>query len=303
VLPLAATLALVGVGSAVLIDRFGGWPSGGGASEPLYLAGEDSGGDGQAYTASGRTAAGPVTVASAVAVFDGLNAVRPGIACYGVAVLDRNTGQVTVGADGATTFYSASVVKVFTVVDVLHRAEAEQRVLTADQYDFVQRALSRSDDNAMNALWDEFGGSRTITEMIGLANLRDTRPPTDPNEWGETLVSARDVVGVYQYALTQLSQIDQITVLGSLASAPDVGADGFDQAFGLLHGPRAPGVAAKQGWMVDGPLMYLHSAGVTGRYVVALLSRQPAQVGYQAGKAELSAAATNLVNTLQGLTG
>jgi len=69
---------------------------------------------------------------------------------------------------------------VFTVVDVLHRAEAEQRVLTADQYDFVQRALSRSDDNAMNALWDEFGGSRTITEMIGLANLRDTRPPTDP---------------------------------------------------------------------------------------------------------------------------
>jgi len=62
-------------------------------------------------------------------------------------------------------------------------------------------------------------------------------------------VSARDVVGVYQYALTQLSQIDQITVLGSLASAPDVGADGFDQAFGLLHGPAHPGWRpSRVGW-------------------------------------------------------
>jgi hypothetical protein len=54
-------------------------------------------------------------------------------------------------------------------------------------------------------------------------------------------------------------------------------------------------VAAKQGWMVDGPQLCLHSTGVTGRsgrYLVALLSAQPATIGYQTAKAYLSAATT-----------
>jgi len=37
---------------------------------------------------------------------------------FGVAVLDRTTGQLSMGALGATPFYSASVVKLYTVVDI-----------------------------------------------------------------------------------------------------------------------------------------------------------------------------------------
>jgi hypothetical protein len=60
-------------------------------------------------------------------------------------------------------------------------------------------------------------------------------------------------------------------------------------------------VAAKQGWMIDDPQLYLHSTGVTGpsgRYVIALLSAQPATTGYQTAKAHLSAAATTVVDAL-----
>jgi hypothetical protein len=91
--------------------------------------------------------------------------------------------------------YSASVVKLFTMVHILHRTEADGLVLTPVQQADIPRALSLGDDNAMHALWNQFGGSRTVIEMIGLANLRDTRPPANPGEWGETLNSARDVVG------------------------------------------------------------------------------------------------------------
>jgi hypothetical protein len=293
-LPFAAVLVLATIGSSVLIVRHSQR-----ADDYYYRAADPNSGAGDSTLTAG-TSAGQ-TLPAAIASVDTLNAVRPSVASYGVAVLDRTTGQLTLGSEGATPLYSASVVKLFTVVDILYRTEADGLVLTPVQQADIQRALSLSDDSAMNALWNQFGGSRTVIEMIGLANLRDTRPPANPGEWGETLISARDVVEVYQYLLSSMGRSSRDTVLGALASAQQSGADGFDQAFGLLRSPRSATVAAKQGWMIDGPQLYLHSTGVTGpsgRYVIALLSAQPATIGYQTAKAYLSAAATTVVDAL-----
>jgi hypothetical protein len=243
-------------------------------------------------------------MASAVATVDAMSAATGGALNLGVAVLDRQTGQLNLGALGATPFYSASVVKLFTVVDILHRAETGRATLSSAQLNNIQRALTVSDDNAMNALWEQFGGSSTVTELVGLANLQDTQPPSTPGEWGETKVSARDVVAVYQYMLTSLNAGDQQLVLNALSSAQNTGADGFDQAFGLLRSPRLSGVAAKQGWMVDGGSEYLHSTGIVGsgnRFVVAVLSKRPASNGYDVGRADVSTAVGRLTGSL-GLT-
>ena len=285
----ASVLAVATVGASALIIERGQRSSG------TYYYPTDS------TTGSGLSAEGAVDAAAASV--DVLNAAQPPVAAYGVAVLDRVTGQLGVGSRGATPLFSASVVKLFTAVAILHRSEAGAVSLTDGQRAEIQRALSLSDDNAMNALWNQFGGPQTVTDMVGLAHLRDTRPPANPPEWGETLISARDVVAVYQYLLTSMTQADRDAVLGALASAQDIGADGFDQTFGLLRNPRPLGVAAKQGWMIDGPTLYLHSTGVSGtgaRYVIALLSAQPATVGYATGRAYVSAAVAGVVTALSG---
>ncbi|GLZ54843.1 hypothetical protein Acsp07_44600 [Actinomycetospora sp. NBRC 106378] len=204
-------------------------------------------------------------------------AAAPGGVAVGVAVLDQTDGDVVAGSTGATGFESASVVKLFTIVDLLHRSETGDITLSADDMTAIGRALSLSDDDVMDTLWEEYGGTQTVSDVVSLVGLHDTTPPSDPDEWGETVISARDVLAVYRYAFTALSPADQQVIRTGLGNAADTGADGFDQAFGLLDPPRPAGATAKQGWMSDGDL-YLHTTGVPAAgspWVVAVLTRQP----------------------------
>ena len=250
-----------------------------------------------------------VGLTDAVARIDAMGASGPSKAEYGIAVLDRRTGQLTLGEEGAVPFYSASVVKLFTVVDILHRADVGTVSLTDTQRTQIQRALRVSDNQAMNALWEAFGGSRTVTELVGLAGLRDTKPPEQPGAWGNTKLSPRDVVAVYQYALTKLSPANRDLVLSSLATPGIAGSDGFNQSFGVLRTPGLPGAAGKQGWMRARGTLYLHSTGMVGtdhRYLVAMLSKQSASVGYPAGRQRLDSAMGAVASALglfKGATG
>jgi hypothetical protein len=222
-------------------------------------------------------AANPDQVAAtAVAAANAAGSAHPGVS-VGVAAMDQTTGDVTTGSTGAATFESASVVKLFTIVDLLHSSETGAITLSPQDMDDISRALRLSDDDAMDDLWETYGGSATITDIAGLAHLQDTTPPSDPDEWGETVISPRDVLAVYRYALTGLSPADQKTITDGLSQASDTGADGFDQAFGLLDPPRPVGAEAKQGWMSDGDL-YLHTTGIPAagsRWIVAVETRQP----------------------------
>jgi hypothetical protein len=241
--------------------------------------------------AAGVTAASAAAVKAAVQAVDALDRASPNTK-FGVAVLDRTTGQLAVGAGGATAFYSASVVKLYTVVAILHRVEIGSVTLTAADRTNIQRALVASDDQAMNALWEKFGGPETVAQTISLVGLNDSKPPDDSGEWGETLISARDVVAVYDYVLRSMAPSSRDMIMGALEQAQDTGADGFDQAFGLIAPPRKPDVAAKQGWMWIGSDFWLHTTGVLGaddRYVIAVLSKNPGQPG--------SAAARTIVTT------
>jgi len=244
-----------------------------------------------------------------VARIDAMGASGPSEAEYGVAVLDRRTGQLTLGEEGAVQFYSASVVKLFTVVDILHRADVGTVSLTDTHRAQIERALRVSDNQAMNALWEAFGGSRTVTDLVELAGLRDTKPPEQPGAWGNTRLSPRDVVTVYQYALTKLSPANRDLVLSSLATPGIAGSDGFNQSFGVLRTPGLPGAAGKQGWMRTRGNLYLHSTGMVGtdhRYLVAMLSKQSASVDYPTGRQRLDSAmgaVASALGLLKGATG
>lgn len=222
---------------------------------------------------------------------------------YGIAILDRDSGKLTTGTEGDVGFFSASVVKLFVVVDLLHRVEQGQVTLSSADRTDIKRALELSDDQAMDSLWVKYDGPGLVTQIASLAGLHDTQLDTaDPGEWGETRISARDVTAVWEYALTKLSAADTSLVVGYTHSAANNGADGFYQAFGLLQPPRPATVKAKQGWMIAGSEMILNTTGVLGarnQYVVAIMTKQSASIGYSQGRANVNRASDLVLKALQ----
>ncbi|GAB2814690.1 serine hydrolase [Lentzea nigeriaca] len=182
----------------------------------------------------------------------------------GVAVLDLDSGQM-ISQHGDQPFYSASLSKLILAVDAL------QQPLSADDQDLIHRALSVSDDEAMDVLWTRFDGMDAIGRVAAEAGLTGTHAPDDPSQWGEVVITANDMVRLYRYIL---GSPVRDTIVAALSSAPDTAADGFDQQFGLLG---VSGAYAKQGWMFYLPSdVYLHSAGVLdNRYAVAVLTTSP----------------------------
>lgn len=216
----------------------------------------------------------------AEAMIEAAQAAAPDGMTWGAAVLDVSTGDLAQAGESA--FYSASLSKLMLIVDMLDR-DAD---LDTEDLDLVQRALSVSDDDAMNALWVRFGGPAAMTRVAETLNLPDTSTPDDPSQWGETVVTPVGFALLFQHILTEMDPADRDVIVSDLGAAQSPAADGFDQFFGLL-GPQPARAYAKQGWMYYGSQLYLHSAGVVHSgsrdYVVVLMTRQSAKATAAAG--------------------
>lgn len=228
----------------------------------------------------------PVPARELVAAAEG--AAPPGMT-LGVAVLDVNTGELAAGRDGERRFMAASLTKLILAVDVLDRQRADGQPLDADTRDLVARALSSSDDNAMNALWGRYDGAGGVSRVADRLGLTASLPSGSADMWGDTEVTAADMAGIYRYVLRDMAPQDAAVIVSALSAATPVATDGFAQHYGLLRQGASPGHYAKQAWVEYAPAGYLlHSAGVaydarTGHaYAIALLSIQPYTSGQEA---------------------
>ncbi|WP_460956006.1 serine hydrolase [Parasphingorhabdus pacifica] len=221
---------------------------------------------------------------------------------YAVAVLDRATGELAGNPSANRALFSASLVKLAVAIDVLQRRHGGLQVSNSDLR-LIERSLRLSDDDAMNVLWERFDGVGAVSRIAAQLRLTDLKPPSDPAWWGETVVSARDVVLLFEHVLTRMPPRDRELIMGALEAAPAIAAEGFDQAFGLesptLHIPSA----TKAGWMCchSGQLS-MHSAGVLGndrRFVAAVLSDQPGGAGYSHARDQVTDVADDLVRELR----
>ncbi|WP_157621605.1 serine hydrolase [Saccharothrix sp. NRRL B-16348] len=214
----------------------------------------------------------------------------------GLAVVDLETGAAA-GHHADVPFPSASLSKLVVAVDMLTSGEAP-----AADLDRLRRALSLSDDEAMNALWTWHDGMGAVDRVAAQVGLTATRAPADASQWGDVEMSAGDVTSLYRHIVTDLPAAHRDFIVSALSAASPTAADGFDQAYGLL----APGTDAyaKQGWMWYLPAdFHLHSAGVVAdRYAVAALSIQPG-VAEQAAKDLLTAVTSTLVAALTDQSG
>ncbi|WP_051193181.1 hypothetical protein [Nocardia jiangxiensis] len=218
----------------------------------------------------------------------------------GIDVVDTTSGATVADLDSGQQFYTASVVKLLIALDELNSRGWQTDPATTGQ---LEQMLSASDDDIADTLWDADGGDAIVTRMADLMGLSGTSAPSDASQWGETLTTAQDVVTVYRYLLSTVPQPARDVIMTDLQGAEQTAADGTDQYFGIPDGLTGADWAIKQGWMSLDDSTTLDTTGLVGagagqplRYVVVVLSRQPAGVSWTAGGNALTAG----VRVLQG---
>ena len=191
---------------------------------------------------------------------------------------------------------TASLVKLYVAEGILAAARTAGTVLPAEDLARIDASLTTSDDLAASQLWVDYDGPAVLADVVARYDLQGTTAPTpDPGAWGETLTTAGDLARFLSELPERAHPDDAQLLLGALARATPVGADGFDQAFGLLGPGRSPDVAAKQGWMVLDGQRHLQSIGVVDDQVVVVLAVFPADVvDWPAARAAVDAAAAAL---------
>jgi D-alanyl-D-alanine carboxypeptidase len=208
----------------------------------------------------------------------------------GIVVEDRTTGTDLRADDQDHAFRSASVIKLLIALDALERGESAE---------LVTHMLSTSDDGEANRLWEAGGSWDVVTKWAGRLGLSGTRAPENPDQWGDTRTTARDIAAVYRYLFDHHPDGD--TVLSALHAMADHGSDGFDQRFGI---PTAAGDrpwGAKQGWACCEGERTLHTTGVVGRgdrYIVVVLTSYPVETTWESASTQVTQLVTKLLTTL-----
>lgn len=206
------------------------------------------------------------------------------------AVYDLAQGKNLAGYQPGLSFPTESVVKLLIALDALdHQTDPA----------VVAEMLSRSDDATASRLWIAHGGVAIIGRMTAEIGLTKTFPPAKPGRWGDTMITADDIVAIYRYLLYRAPENHREIVLGALRETTHFGADGFDQYFGLPSAATGHSWAVKQGWACCAPSRVLNTTGlVDNRYVIVVLTSHPASVTWKRAADEITAAAGILVGEL-----
>jgi hypothetical protein len=186
-------------------------------------------------------------------------------------------------------------VKLLIAIDALHQGAS-----VAERKN-IARMLQMSDDAIASTMWVNDGGPRLVARTVQLIGLQGTEPPDVYGKWGETKLTAHDMVRVYQYVMNSLPPDDHALIVSALAQATEYGADDFRQYFGIPDGLTAQW-AIKQGWGNNDHTMVLHSTGLVGpkwRYVVVLLTEHPLGSGWKTCADSVTAAAAALNQQLR----
>ncbi|WP_236788454.1 hypothetical protein [Amycolatopsis sp. GM8] len=194
----------------------------------------------------------------------------------GMEVYDRQTGQVLTSLGADSQFSSMSVVKLLIAVDLLARDDGSLPDTAAQNR--ISRMLSASDDGIASSFWVTGGGPSIITRDVQLMGLTGTEPPATSGEWGDTEVTAQDLVKVYRYVEDELPDDARNLLYNAMYQASETAADGTDQYFGIPDGLPGSTWAIKQGWGSSGSTAFFNTTGLVGkdaRYVVIVLTAAP----------------------------
>jgi hypothetical protein len=229
-----------------------------------------------------RSTADAVAAAARIGVQRGVRAA--------VIVHDRRTGASYVAGDVDYAYASASVVKVFIATRLLAEGQANDPGVR----DQMWRMVTTSDDAAAMALYPKAGSEGLAAWISARYHLTGISASPRAGYWGLTRITARAVVGFYTAVADD--PVVGPWLLGAMGEGTRVGADGFNQYFGLMF--VAHHWRVKQGWMCClEDKMRMHSTGFVDydRYVIALLTEGARDKYYEYGRRTLSLMAQALL--------
>src|SRR6201996_7931758 len=190
---------------------------------------------------------------------------------HAVAVYDTVT-EVSCQTDGDRHFDSASIVKAIILAALLLRHQETGTPLSDWEQDEATLMITRSDNDAATALWNEVG-MRSLQHFLNLAKMNQTQLGQG-GYWGLTQVTAHDEMLLLEL-LTRpnsvLSDSSRSYQLGLMAQVIP------SQRWGTPAGaPSAVTVHVKNGWLPDGAGWHINSIGAfTGKhknYLIAVLT-------------------------------
>ncbi|GAB2846354.1 hypothetical protein GCM10022221_52110 [Actinocorallia aurea] len=245
----------------------------------------------------------------------------PGVSAYWV-LYDRRTGKTLSKSGAHKTLRSASVVKLFIALDYLGRRKGKVEAAHAARF---AKMLRSSDDDSATFFWNLGGKGAIVTRMRKKIGLADSAPPpaAQPGYWGYTAISAADIAASYRFLLDKAAPKVRDTVMGHLRESTKCGTDGFDQSWGIPSATKRAH-AVKQGWSgfgltppypcangsryvpAAGPDLglgrpVLHTTGTLGaqsRYIVVVLTLNPAGASYRVSGQRLTKLTKELIKGL-----
>ncbi|QYN20075.1 hypothetical protein [Amycolatopsis sp. DSM 110486] len=249
------------------------------------------------------TSSPPLPDPSAVAddVVDAVTAASKGTK-VGLAVYDTKTGKTLALNNPQTSYYTASVVKLLIALDSLYD-DGTWQVPSGDTADELTDMISGSNDAVADKLWEADGGTAIVGRMAHLIGLSHTLEPTDPGQWGMTKMSPDDVVTTYRYLTDTVPDATAQPLLTAMADARQPADDGYPQYFGIPDGMPGTTWEIKQGWMILRSSLVLNTTGIVdSRFVVVLLTQQPAATSSAKGRAAVTAGIKALAPALAAWT-
>ena len=279
---LAAPLPLL-VGAALLLSAATPQPT---TASGVAVTSDSSALRGQDGPAADAAVARAAAADQALSVVDAAAAAAGGT--ISVVVLAEDGSTLVASASASRPVYSASLVKLLVVQQILATSDPSPADLT-----LLRNAIETSDDDAMNSLWVAYDGAALVAAAAEEFGLTGTAAPTQPGQWGQTTTTATDYARVLAGYADHLSSTDAASLTAWLQGTTATAADGFDQTFGVVTA-EGTGTAAKQGWMCCvSDTRYLHSAGVLadGR-VVVLLGEFPSSTSWDAARTAVDTAAS-----------
>jgi beta-lactamase class A len=249
---------------------------------------------GRAVAAAPGLCASSSHTALAARISRGIEAARHGRESFVAVEVDDPGAGIVCRLDSGTHFDSASVVKVTILGTLLRDAQAAHRSLTSRERALAWAMITRSDNDAASALWDEDGHVR-LQRFLDAAGMTETVLGPD-GAWGLTRITARDETRLLWLLLQSNRVLDTSSRDYALALMADVIPS---QHWGVPAGaPRSLVAHVKNGWLPLAPLGWRINSigGFTGhgqRYTIVVLTEDNPTMGYGVSTVERIAEAVN----------
>ncbi len=163
------------------------------------------------------------------------------------AVHDDQTG-VGCERNGSAVFEAASIIKVSTVTALFWQAETQGLEVTEDERWLAELAITVSDNDAQQQLWESIGGAEGVAEFFAAAGMSATTPSYEDDDWGMSEVTVGDQLRLIRHLVdgTLLNRADSDFIRDLMRRVDP------EQSWGISAGaPEDAEVMLKNGWLDD----------------------------------------------------